>query len=528
MTRCGDPRCGVTLHWTVSPNAEETELRLAISAVAATKLWKSAALAAFDAAIPRAHKLVSIYWDTPDFRLRDRGLALRVRRIDAGGWTQTLKAASRDVDTRREYEGTLAGAQPDLQLARRQGWPGDAGVLAVERKLQPTFGTRIVRTARRVRFDDGTVAEVALDRGAITIEQRRPAIRERLLEIEIELVTGRASRLYELANRLVAELPSVRLLFTSKSARGYRLLSRSPIAASRARDIEVPHDSSAALIGYRAFAESVAHVQDNVDCVRLTGDPEGVHQMRVAVRRLRVAAGIASEAGLPSLSDKLVDELRWLWALLGDCRDADVFATETWPQISGEAADGAASTAEFEANVATRRDATRRDLRRALGARRCQFIMLSLAWIAARQREALATSTRRPGPRRLSRRMLSRRTKRIVDIAVDELTDEQRHRVRIDAKKLRYLAEFVAGLYARRDTRRYLRRLAAVQAALGGLNDLAAVDRWVETGTSTLPTRERRLVARLCRDYALQRAPALDRELTDAWGKLGRTEPFWT
>lgn len=511
----------------VSPNAEETELRLAISAVAAAKLWKSATLASFDAEIPRAHQLVSVYWDTPDFRLRDRGLALRVRRTDAGPWTQTLKTASRDVDTRCEYEGTLPGTQPDLRLARRHGWPGDARVLAVERKLRPIFSTRMVRTARRVRFDDGTVAEVALDRGAITLEQRRPAVRERLLEIEIELVSGRASRLYELANRLVAELPSVRLLFTSKSARGYRLLTGSPMAARSARDIEVPQESAAAMIGYRAFAESVAHVQDNVDCVRLTADPEGVHQMRVAIRRLRVAAGIASEAGLPALSDKLVDELHWLWTLLGDSRDADVFATETWPQIKGEAADGAAPTTGFEANVATRRDATRRGLRRALGTRRFQFIMLSLAWIAARQREALTTVTRKRGPRHLSRRMLSRRAKRIVDPSIDELTDEQRHRVRIDAKKLRYLAEFVAGLYARRDTRRYLRRLAAVQEALGGLNDLTAIEHWVETSTSKLPTRERRLVARLCKDYAVHRAPVLAGQLTDAWRKLGRSEPFW-
>jgi CHAD domain-containing protein len=99
--------------------------------------------------------------------------------------------------------------------------------------------------------------------------------------------------------------------------------------------------------------------------------------------------------------------------------------------------------------------------------------------------------------------------------------------VRIDAKKLRYLAEFVARLYARRDTRRYLRRLAAVQTALGGLNDLTGIKRWVETAAATLPTRERRLVARICRDYAVECTPVLARQMTDAWRKLGRTRPFW-
>ena len=102
----------------VSKNVDETELRLATSALAATRLWKSAALASFGVSMPRARKLVSIYWDTSDFRLREQGLALRVRRIDAGGWIQTLKTASGEVDTRCEYEGPLAGTHPDLQVAR--------------------------------------------------------------------------------------------------------------------------------------------------------------------------------------------------------------------------------------------------------------------------------------------------------------------------------------------------------------------------------------------------------------------------
>jgi inorganic triphosphatase YgiF len=511
----------------VSQNAEETELRLATSASAAAKLWKSAALRSFDGSIPRARRLVSVYWDTPDFQLRDSGLALRVRRTDAGGWIQTLKTASRDVDTRREYEGPLNGMQPDLQLARRHGWRGDASVLAIAQKLRPIFSTRIVRTARDVRFDDGTVAELALDRGEITLGRRQPAIRERVLEIEIELMTGRASRLYELAHRLVAELPSTRLLPTSKSARGYRLLTGSPMPARHAHDVEIPRKSSASMIGCRALAESLAHVQENVERVRLTADPEGVHQMRVGVRRLRVAAGIGREAGLPALSDKLVDELRWVWKLLGNSRDADVFATETWPQIKREAGDGTAPTAGFEANVATLRNATHRDLRRALGSRRFQFIMLSLGWIATLQREALAAHGRKSaGPKHLSRRMLSRRAKRIVDVDIDHLTDERRHRVRIDAKKLRYLAEFVAPLYARRDTRRYLRRLAAVQTALGGLNDLIAMEAWTNSA-APLTESERRLVMRMCTEYAAAHVTLLNRQFATAWRKFGKVAPFW-
>jgi inorganic triphosphatase YgiF len=507
--------------------ADETEIRLAVTAAAAARLWKSDAIASVIVSPLRTRDLVSIYWDTPDFRLRDRGFALRARRTDGNGWVQTLKAPARRVDTRHEYEAALPGMKPDLALARSVGWRDDGGLIAVERELLPLFRTRIVRSSRNVRFQDGTLAELALDRGDIAIESAPRAAREPVLEVEIELATGSACRIYELAYRLVAELRSTRLLFSSKSERGYRMLTGAMQPARHAHDIGVSRKATAHFVGARALAESLAQVQGNVEPARLAEDREGVHQMRVAVRRLRVAAEIARQAGLPSISDKLVEELRWLWSRLGQSRDLDVFESETWPQVKQAAGDAAAPTAIFDANLAKLRASAYRRLRRVLDGRRFQRIMLSLAWIAAVQNESVTAATRTRRARHLATRMLSRRAKRIESVAIDRLPELRRHRVRIDAKKLRYLAEFFAGLYPARDARRYLRRLAAVQSALGALNDLVAMERTIDAAAASLTERERSAIVRMSGHYVTLRKATLSTELAAVSRKFAKTAVFW-
>jgi CHAD domain-containing protein len=99
--------------------------------------------------------------------------------------------------------------------------------------------------------------------------------------------------------------------------------------------------------------------------------------------------------------------------------------------------------------------------------------------------------------------------------------------VRIDAKKLRYLAEFVSGLYAERETHRYLQRLAAVQTALGSLNDVAAMKGWIRTAAATLSFKDRTIVTEACNRFAAARITALTVELDAAWRRFRKTAPFW-
>jgi ABC-type protease/lipase transport system fused ATPase/permease subunit len=66
-----------------------------------------------------------------------------------------------------------------------------------------------------------------------------------------------------------------------------------------------------------------------------------------------------------------------------------------------------------------------------------------------------------------------------------------------------------------------------VQTVLGTLNDLTAMERTIRLATTKLAARERNTIARMCRNYAVIRKPALESELAAAWRKFANTAPFW-
>jgi inorganic triphosphatase YgiF len=524
-----EPRLGTTD--AAPPNdrrPEEVELRLATTDAALRRLAASAALAPVRIAGPRRQQLLSVYFDTPALALRAAGTAARLRRAgDDPTWIQTLKTQARDSPFRDEYEGAVAGARPDLALARRQGWKGAPVLIGRDAELRPIFSTHVARTTRTLTFADGTVAELAVDRGTLRAGARA---RQPILEIEIELKHGSARRLYELAYRIVAELPSTRVLAASKAERGYELATRKPAPPRRAAAIGVSRKSDAGTIALRAAVESLVHVQANVERARSGDDPEGVHQMRVGVRRLRASATLAAKAGLPGFSDTLRAELKWLWRALGEARDWDVLATQTWPAVKREARARAPAPDGFDAAVARERKASQRSLRRALDSRRFQYVLLAVGSVVAAQREALAAAASTEPAKRFTQRIVARRARRILrhSADVENLADRRRHRLRIEAKKLRYTAEFFAGAFGRRAARRYLRRLASAQTVLGELNDLAVMLARVRKVAAKLPPASRRRALDAWERYASRREPLLRNELAEKWSEFAKAAPFWS
>src|SRR5690242_8134877 len=108
------------------------------------------------------HKLVSVYFDTAGRALSDKGLSLRVRRVD-GHFVQTVKAG--DGYTRQEWEEEIAGDEPERRMARHTAIAPFAGKKQW-RKLQPVFETDINRTSFPVQIGHSRI-EVALDRGKV-------------------------------------------------------------------------------------------------------------------------------------------------------------------------------------------------------------------------------------------------------------------------------------------------------------------------------------------------------------------------
>jgi CHAD domain-containing protein len=99
--------------------------------------------------------------------------------------------------------------------------------------------------------------------------------------------------------------------------------------------------------------------------------------------------------------------------------------------------------------------------------------------------------------------------------------------LRIQAKKLRYLAEFFASLHDKRATRRYLQSLSRLQDVLGVLNDVAVTQVIAKEAMARLTPSQRRIVQALIDGYVASSSAPLQERLDSSWKAFERADPFW-
>jgi inorganic triphosphatase YgiF len=421
---------------------------------------------------PVSERLYSVYFDTPELALKHAGVTLRLRRAGRR-WIQTVKGtggAAGGLHTRREWEWRVPGPQPDLSVLPPQEMPLDMQSPAIRDALRPVFVTDLTRRRRMLAFEDGDLVEFAVDRG----EVRAEAAARDICEIELELKGGRAARLFEIGLLLARALP-VRLEQQSKAEYGYGLAEGTAGAPCKATATALAADTGVNEAYKAILSGGLAHLQANEDGMLDGRDPEYLHQMRVALRRLRSAFGLFRDLAPRDTVEPLVGELRWLTACLGPARDWDVFLTETLPGIRGAPAIGAfvhAAEARRAGALAVARDAVR--------STRYQEMLLGLGawiatepWLAGLGEEGLALAHAPVVD--FAALVLERRYRRVVKRGrgFTRLEATERHRLRIAMKKLRYAAEFFSDLFPEKPTRVFLRSAMELQDLLGALNDAA-------------------------------------------------------
>ncbi len=455
----------------------EIELKILLDEAGEAALRASPALARMAVGKPVNRLLHGIYFDTPDRALARAGLALRVRK-EGRGWVQTVKAGSGVIvglSTPRECErpaprGALdidAIADEDLRAAVHAARGGAA--------LSPVFETVIRRTLRNLSGPAGGSVELAIDSGEIVAGGRRAPIRE----AELELKAGAAAELYGVAEALFPEGP-VRFSRRTKAERGFAVADGQPAVAPPVAALAAPVRLEPAMTTEAAARDVLRGCLDqiaaNASVAALSDAPEGPHQLRVGLRRLRTAAVVFAEAiGGPAL-DALSAEAQALAAAVGAVRDLDVLAEEVAApfaaQDEGFAALGAALT--------LRRAAAREDVRARLAAPETQRLIFGLgAFIEARgwlrpadygQTALLAAPVAQTAADALEQRW---RKAAKLGGRIGTLQGEARHDLRKALKKLRYAVEFFASLWPRRKVAPFLKRLKALQEDCGALQDVA-------------------------------------------------------
>lgn len=452
--------------------ANEVELKLALPESARRALLRLPLLKT--ATAKKSERLVNLYYDTPGLQLQRRGIALRVRR-QGRLWLQTVKCAGRaaaGLSSRPEWE-TPYGGRFDFSLVDA---PEVRHWLERERirtRLAPLFETNFLRTTWRFEPAPGIALLLAFDRGWVAAAGRREAISE----LEIEIVSGEAGHLFDLARRIAQRVPLAPAL-QSKAERGYRLFHGAKPAPVRATNIALTATMTP-LAGFRAIALAcLEHLEANHEGAAGSEDPEYIHQMRVATRRLRAALRLFAPLLPEDFLAALLPPLRSQMTLLGEVRDMDVLLTEVAAPVLTSLPDEP-RLAALVGLITERRHRQRRATMQALRSVHYGELVLLAGDLLHRppfHPENAATDETLAAfadgrIRRLRRKVLRLAASASVDDPVSL------HALRIAIKRLRYALEFFATLTRGKSLRQSVVALARLQEALGHINDLANAGR---------------------------------------------------
>ena len=399
----------------------------------------------------------------------------------------------------------------------------------VRAALQPIFKTHIRRRICRIE-QDGSEIEVAIDHGEIATRTGMRAISE----LELELKRGETRELFRLA-RLLGETVPLKLEVKTKAERGYELLEGEGLTIERAAEIDIPPEMPAGE-AFRAIARSCLRQIIANEPVMCAGRAEGLHQMRIGLRRLRAAIAVFAEVVGDEDQAKMKAELKWITQELGPARDLDVFAADVLEPLRASHPSDAGLALTHRNFEAKRKEAY---VRAAGSVRSDRFrtAMLDLvAWVetgdwgSADGEHAKAFRTRAVTEH--AKAELSKLRKRIKRKGSDirHLSVKQRHKLRIRAKRLRYATEFFAGTFPgetsgkrRQDS---LAALKDVQDALGGLNDLATRHALIADGLAVDAEEAERAMAQ-AHGAAPDTEETLLRKAEQAFARFAAIKLFW-
>ncbi len=408
------------------------------------------------------------YYDTDDWRVFHAGYALRVRAHDESNETALKALATVKGGPARRLEIVETG---DLEDALHSDGPVSTRlrILLGTREVRALVDVETVRTTWRIRMGGEDLAEIALDRtlmgrpGAATVTGSYVEIEERKaggLDVLAPMIDA-----LKVACGLTPTASKFELALASAGLRP-QLPDLGPTDRSP--------DDRAVDRAYAVMRQQFAEFLGREGGTMLGDDPEHLHQMRVATRRMRAALQLFA----PVLPDALVglrDELRWFGRALGEVRDLDV-QLEYLESLRAEAVPS--DVADFTAIIKwfeTRRELARAAVLEAFSDAR--YVALVQALEAQLQAGPPAESPARRSARlaRQTIRKRYRQFRRDAQGIEPGASPEMYHALRIRGKRLRYSMEPFADIYPE-PVAQALKPLRRLQDLLGEYQDLATID----------------------------------------------------
>ncbi len=422
--------------------------------------------------------LVTVYFDTTDHKLRQRGLSLRIRKV-GGAYVQCVKQAYKQlggISVRTEWEGPVPRNEPAISVIEDKSLRRLIRRAGVEH-LQPVFRTEVQRSSQKLELDDDSKVTLDIDVGEIVAENAS----EPICEFELELESGLPGRLFDLASEIRKVVP-FRLSTTSKASRGYALLTQDEFQPRRYVKFDLAKDTTVEQAMIDLVQHCINHLQANEAVVMRTDDAEGIHQMRSALRRLRAALRLFKPSLPKDQYGWAVAEAKWLTAELSAVRAWDVFADEfvaPVAQLFGDELD----LSELMAAVEHARRESRGRARAAIGTERyTEFLLRLTAWLsnyAWRDQPVTEGAARLLDPINDHYALLLQKQDRNVRKQgrnIENLSEAGLHELRLGIKGLSYALDLFESLHPKKRVKGYRRHLGDLQDELGYLSDVAAAD----------------------------------------------------
>jgi inorganic triphosphatase YgiF len=518
------------------PPAREVELKLEVPDHSLHRLARSSLLQAARKKPSKAATLVSVYFDTDKLKLRNKGLSLRVRRIGRRH-VQTIKQETGEsavLFARNEWEHQIGGSQPEFDVAQ------DGALKPVFRRgLKPIFETRVRRTVYPIQSGDSEI-ELTVEKGKVEAGRHSSP----LCEVELELKRGESAELFKLARTLAEEVP-LQLAVKSKAERGYALIAGEVPEAVKAAPVALAPDFSRQ-VAFQAIARTcLRHLVVN-QAATLRGDPEGVHQMRVALRRMRAAISLFADMLHDPQTEEMKEQFKWITQELGPARELDVFISRVVKPLAHGRRNGAGVAVLVKDLQQRREEAFARACTAVESSRFRSLVLDTACWIEAgdwtRNPDDLTRLLREQAIVGAAADELRRRWKKILKAGarLGELDPERRHKMRLQAKKLRYASEFFAGAFPGKKTGRlrdaFVAGLEKLQDALGDLNDIAVHAGLTERIVHSQDARGKQRPVRAKKAFAAGRLSGREearigyvlKDAQRAYRAFTKAKPFWS
>jgi CHAD domain-containing protein len=286
--------------------------------------------------------------------------------------------------------------------------------------------------------------------------------------------------------------------------------------------------------------ECLAHVAANVAAVTRSREVEGLHQLRVGLRRLTVAFQAFGEEFATPTVHELQERTKAFGSAIAPARDLDVFADEMFGPPVEAAKNDDAFVLLRERLARARRDAWDQTVQRVSSV---EFAILldDVASVAQsrgwnihsggdlKNKLAVRAPVKSVAARRLDEYLIKARKR---GRQMKTLDQRDCHRLRISLKKLRYAAEFFGPLYKKKNVKSYIKSIKELQDLLGAFNDAGQVRATLSLLTAddvAAPRMQADLffASGLINGWHCARAVRVGKNALKRWDKFKRTEPFW-